>query len=213
MSIRIFKYTVGPMGTNCYLAVDETSREAALIDPGDEAERLKAAILSKDVRVTTVILTHAHFDHILALEELRDFTGAPLCLHRNEAAVLSDGWANLTDRFSDRPVVCRPAERLLEDGDRIGVGSSYFTVLHTPGHTPGSICLLNEEGTELISGDTLFRESIGRYDFPGGDYETLTASLKRIAALSDTVGDLRVLPGHGPSTRLSHELTYNPYLL
>ena len=212
MGLKIFKYTVGPMGTNCYLAVDEATKEAVLIDPGEEADRLKQAITDKNCRVNAILLTHAHFDHILALEPLRDFTGAPLLLHEKETPFLTDGNLNLTARFSDRPVSFRPAERTLSEGDVIPVGNASLTVLHTPGHTPGSVCFLDREGGQLISGDTLFRESIGRYDFPGGCYPDLIASLRRLAAQGNEGTDYRIFPGHGPSTHLSHELSFNPYL-
>ncbi len=211
--MKIYKYTVGPMGTNCYLAVDEATKEAVLVDPGEDADRLKEAIADKGCRVAAILLTHAHFDHILALEPLRGFTGAPLLLHEKEAPFLTDGDLNLTARFSDRSVSFRPAEKTLSDGDVIPVGNASLSVLHTPGHTPGSVCYLDREDGNLLCGDTLFREGIGRYDLPGGRYPDLIASLQRLKALADGETDYRVLPGHGASSRLSHELSFNPYLL
>ena len=209
-AVKFFKYTVGAMGTNCYLAVNEESKEAAVIDPGADAEKILDAIKAKGCRVTSILLTHAHFDHILALEELREATGAPLYLHRDDAPLLADNDKNLLTRFSSENITFAPAQKLLTEGDRIPVGREFLTVLHTPGHTPGSICFLCVD--TILSGDTLFRESIGRYDFPGGDYETIMRSVRRLAALYSPEHDYRLCPGHGPSTCLSYELENNLYL-
>ncbi len=207
LALKIYKYTVGAMGTNCYLAVDEESRETLVVDPGGEAERLRDAILSKELRPVALLLTHAHFDHLLALQPLRDCFRLPLLLHREDAPLLSDPDRNLMRRFSGEDTPPAPADRLLGEGDTVAFGGCSFRILHTPGHTPGSICLLSED--TLLSGDTLFRESIGRYDFPGGDYDALMRSLERLKALP---ADYRVLPGHGPSTRLQYEKEHNLYL-
>ncbi len=195
------------MGTNCYFAVDENSRDAIVIDPGGDFERLKDAIVSKNLKIVKILLTHAHFDHILALESMRAYTGAPLLIHRDDAGILCDPEKNLMLRFAGEDKPPKPADVFLSDGDTVAFGSCSFKVMHTPGHTPGSICLISED--TIISGDTLFRESIGRYDFPGGDYGVLMNSLKKLKALDF---DYRVLPGHGPSTHLQYEKENNLYL-
>lgn len=204
--MRTYKYTVGAMGTNCYI-LDGGLGKCAVIDPGADIERIISAVKSKGLAVESVILTHAHFDHMLALEELRMLTGAPLFIHKDDAELLSDCDKNLLHRYADIDIPPRPAEMLLADGDTVTVGDETVTVMHTPGHTPGSICLIF--GDTVISGDTLFRESIGRYDFPGGDYDVLMQSLERLKSLD---GERRILPGHGASTTLSYEKEHNLYL-
>ena len=205
-AMKIYKYTVGTMGTNCYI-IDGGSGKCAVVDPGADIEKITSAVESKGLTVEKIILTHAHFDHMLALEELRRLTGAPLLIYKDEAGLLADCNKNLLHRYADVAVPPEPAEVLLSDGDVITVGDGRLTVMHTPGHTPGSMCLVT--GDTVISGDTLFRESIGRYDFPGGDYGTIMKSLDKFKALE---GDYKILPGHGPSTTLSHEKEYNLYL-
>ena len=210
--MKIYKYTVGAMGTNCYLLVDETTREALIVDPGDNTpDRILEAVKAKDCRVVAILLTHAHFDHIMALNGVREATGAPLLHHEAEAGILHDNDKNLFARFSHRAPTFSPADRLLADGDTVTVGRSVLTVCHTPGHTPGSICLFDEEAGAVLTGDTLFRETIGRYDFPEGDYHTLITSLtKLVKACGDR--DYKLFPGHGASTHLSYELEHNLYL-
>ena len=210
--MKIYKYTVGAMGTNCYLLVDESTREAVIVDPGDHtADRILRAVKDKDCRVSAILLTHAHFDHIMALNDVREATSAPLLLHEAEAAIFHDNEKNLFARFSNHAPTFASADRLLSDGDVVAIGQSVLTVCHTPGHTPGSICLFDEEAGAVLTGDTLFRETIGRYDFPEGDYHTLIASLTK---LIKTCGDrdYKLYPGHGASTHLSYELEHNLYL-
>lgn len=206
--MKVFKYSVGLMGTNAYIVLDEGTMEAALIDPGDEADKLLSALESKGASLNCIILTHAHFDHILALPEIKEKTGASLLVHKDDAPMLADNSLNLLSRFSGKDAAFPSPDRLLSDGDTVKLGSSEITVIHTPGHTPGSICL--SVGDDLISGDTLFRESIGRYDFPGGDFDTIMDSLQKIKVL-DIKG--KIYPGHGMSTTLEHELSYNTYLI
>lgn len=210
--MKIYKYTVGAMGTNCYLLVDETTREALVVDPGDRSpDRILAAAQSKNCHITAILLTHGHFDHVLALNDLREATAAPLLHHKAESDILHDNDKNLFSRFSQSAPTFSPAEHLLADGEIIKVGKSQLTVCHTPGHTPGSICLFDEEEGAVLTGDTLFRETIGRYDFPDGDYHTLMASLAKLVSACHG-RDYKIYPGHGPSTHLSYELEHNLYL-
>lgn len=207
--MKIYKYIVGAMGTNSYVVLDEETKEAALIDPGNEGQRLLSAIESKGANLKYIILTHGHFDHIMALSEVKEASGASLLIHEYDAKMLKEPSLSLISRFSSKEMTFPTPEVLLKDGDVIQLGTSTLEVFHTPGHTPGSICLFI--GDTVISGDTLFRESIGRYDFPGGDYATIMKSLTK---LIKRFGDInyKILPGHGSSTTVSHELEYNLYL-
>jgi len=206
--LKVFKFPLGSMQTNCYFLVDEGTREAAIVDPADDCPTILRKITEKDVSVKYIILTHGHFDHMLALEKLRSATGAQVCVHVFDAAALTNPDISMMRQFAGINVPCKPADIFLEEGSVLYLGESKIEVLSTPGHTPGSICLI--AGTNLISGDTLFREGIGRYDFFGGSYKDITQSLKRLAAL---VGDYKVYPGHGAATFLSHERAFNPYMI
>ncbi len=206
--MKVFKFSVGPMGTNSYIVCDEISKDAFITDPGDEGEKLLNTIASKGLNIKYVILTHGHFDHIMALNDILNKTDAKLLVHKLDAPMLDDPALSLLSRFSSKILDFPKPDGLLEDGDALSLGSSTFHIIHTPGHTQGSICI--KVGDDLISGDTLFRENIGRYDLPGGDFQTLMKSLKKIVSL-EIKG--KIYPGHGMSTTLDHELNYNTYLM
>lgn len=200
---------VGPLETNCYLAVDEASHQALVIDPGDEAEVILAAIGKAGAAATLIVLTHYHYDHVAATEAVQRATGAGLAIHRLDAALLARppalfrgmGWGAL-------PGVT--VSRELEDGDALTCGAMVLEVRHTPGHTPGGIALYAAADGVLFSGDTLFREGLGRTDFPGGDWDALLASIRgRLLTLPD---ETTVYPGHGPATTIGHERRRNPWL-
>ncbi len=198
------------MGVNCYLLAD-VSGVCAVVDPGgDEPDAYADYILSeakkRGLEIVQIILTHAHFDHMLSLEKLRELTGAPLAIHEADAPALEDTRISYMDRFGNGEP-CAPAERPLLEGDKISLGESELTVMHTPGHTPGSICLVC--GDEIITGDTLFKGTIGRHDLYGGHWPTLAKSLERFKSLDD---DFTLHPGHGESTTLKAELATNPFL-
>lgn len=197
-------FAVGALQVNCVLIADEADN-AVVIDPGDDAAELIAHIRSRKLAVKAVLLTHAHFDHLLAAYEVMEAFGAPLWLHEAEAPTLTDTGKSLIPEYR-QPYVLK-ADRLLKDGERFVVGALEGEVLHTPGHTVGSCCY--RFGDVLISGDTLFAQSIGRTDLPGGNTAQMLQSLRRLSALPDT---LRVIPGHGPETVLGYERHYNPYL-
>ncbi len=201
--MKIITLTVGSFHTNCYLVIDEAENEAAIIDPGGSAELIISAIKESGARVTAIILTHGHFDHVVAINEVRRFTGADVYIHSLDAVMLKDRHLSFLPKSfeTDEP------EHLLNDGDVIDIGSSSFTVIHTPGHTRGSICLMFNYG--MISGDTLFYRNIGRCDLPGGDEDTIMQSLEKLASMS-IVGT--VYPGHGPVTSMNDEIKFNPYL-
>ncbi len=198
---------VGALQTNCYLVYDPISREAYIVDPGDEAEKIIDAVAADELRVLAVVLTHVHFDHMLAARAVCEQLGVPLYVGEGDQEALSDGHRNLMELFSPGATHLLLANRLLYEGDELPLGDKCLEVLETPGHTPGSICLVTDE--ILLSGDTLFCGSAGRTDFPGGNTLTLYGSLARLAALQ---GDRQVYPGHGVSTTLSYERTTNPFL-
>lgn len=197
---------LGELDTNCYIVWDD-NRVAMVIDPADESEKILSVIQSEDLSVAAVVLTHVHFDHLLAAEEVCAATGAPLCIGRGDEDALFDPIRNLSGVFQMCAPVCLKADKFLSDGDVLAVGDLFFTVLETPGHTPGSICLMGKG--VLFSGDTLFYDSIGRVDFPGGDVPAMLESLRRLMALPE---DLRVYSGHGPETTIGREVAQNPYL-
>lgn len=198
---------LGELDTNCYVLWDE-NRVAMVIDPADEADKILALIEEERLSVTAVVLSHVHFDHLLAAEAVCAATGAPLWVGRGDEDALSDPVRNLSGVFQMCPPVRLKADRLLKDGDVLAVGDLSFTVLETPGHTPGCICLMGEG--VLFAGDTLFYDSIGRVDFPGSDISAMLASLRRLASLP---ADLQVYSGHGPSTTVGREVRRNPYML
>ncbi len=199
-------FSVGALGTNCYIVSDD-SGHAAIIDPGGDAQRILATVKDKDLTVDFILLTHAHFDHIMAVEELRDATGAQLLVGAGDAPMLCDAQFNLSAMVYPTQTVALTADRLLVEGDTVSFGDTTLTVMETPGHTRGSVCYLGDD--RLFSGDTLFAGSIGRTDLPGGDMGVLRRSLARLASLD---GDCTVYPGHGEETTLSFEKAANPYL-
>ncbi|MGE5653021.1 MAG: MBL fold metallo-hydrolase [Bacillota bacterium] len=204
--MEVLGLRVGLLSTNCYIVWDE-GKQAVVIDPGGHGERIVDEIHKRGLTLVMVINTHGHVDHIAANTDLMAATGAKLAIHRFDAPYLSDDKLNLAGNFQ---LKLKPlqADLLLEDGQEITVGSMTFQVIHTPGHTPGGICL--QVGDALFSGDTLFAGSIGRTDLPGGDQDQLLQSLReKIVPLPE---QLTVYPGHDRSTTLAHELRHNPWL-
>lgn len=203
--MKVQTFILGLMQTNCYFLSD--GNEAAVVDPAAECSKILNKLAERGLKLKYILLTHSHFDHMMALDELREAAGAPLCVHKLDAPALTDPRLSYMLQFGglDRP--SRPADILLEDGDIIQIGGSELKVMHTPGHTLGSVCYI--AGDNIISGDTLFKGNIGRYDLYGGNYARLLESLKLLTALE---GDYKVYPGHGASTRLSVEKANNIYL-
>jgi glyoxylase-like metal-dependent hydrolase (beta-lactamase superfamily II) len=193
-------------GTNCYILVDITTAVAALIDPGGDAAALIQILTELEAQPRLIVNTHGHWDHIGANRALQRHYELAIAIHAADAPMLSDKKKNAA-RFFAGDGDGGEAKRLLQEGDIIELGAFRIMVLHTPGHTPGGICLMLDK--LLFCGDTLFNLSIGRTDLPGGDYEALNRSLSRLSALPD---DMLVLPGHGPASNLGYEKKYNPYL-
>lgn len=209
MSETIFiRREVGPLACNCYVVGDAGTREAVVIDPGGDAEELIREIASEGLTITKIVATHAHFDHVIAAGRLREVTGAPFLLHPGDETLL--GWMRESGLMFLGMDVGDPPEvdSEIKEGDEVAAGSLKLDVLHTPGHSPGSISLVGREN--LFAGDTLFAGSIGRTDLPGGDGATLVTSVRRgLFVLPD---DLVVRPGHGPPTTIATERATNPFV-
>lgn len=198
--------TVGALETNCYLIGADDSASAAVIDPGDEAERILQTARKLDRSIEAILLTHGHVDHIKAVGEIVDTTDAEVYIHAEDVSILQDPdpfWSSMVDG-------CEGAETdvLISDEEILQVVGLELEVLHTPGHSPGSVCFVGD--TEAYTGDTLFAGSIGRTDLPGADPEKMEASLGRLAG--ELADGLDVLPGHGPTSTMAEECAENPFL-
>ena len=204
--LRTEQYIVGPVMTNCYLAVNEETKEALVIDPGDEAARLIQKIRERNVTPAAVLLTHGHFDHAGAARELADAFGILIYAHEKEKKTLEMPGINLSGMTGEPPASYH-ADVFVKDGDVLDLAGFSVRVLFTPGHTEGSICFFC--GDALFSGDTLFQGSCGRTDLQTGDWGQMMESLKR---LRDLPGEYNVFPGHGPATTLAEERRSNPYM-
>ncbi len=205
--MKILCLPLGDMQANCILLKDEATGIGAVVDPGGDAPQILLKCQSEGITLRYILLTHAHFDHMMALEELRALTGAPLALHTLEAQTLLHPNLTYMAQFAGVSEPPKPAEILLSDGDVLTIGNTALEVLHTPGHTVGSVCY--KAGGDLITGDTLFLGSIGRCDLYGGDEQVMAQSLRRLASMD---GDYKVWPGHGSATTLSREKAENFYL-
>ena len=207
--MKIIQMEVGSLGANCFIIYSENTKKAAVIDPGGEAERIMSAVNRAGLTVEAIINTHGHADHILGNNKLKELTGAPLLIHKDDADMLCSSARNLS-AYIGGAVSCGPADRLLTDGEVLNIGDFTLKVLHTPGHTPGGISLLAEADKAVFVGDTLFAESIGRTDFPGGSYSQLIESIKtKLMTLDDEV---KAYPGHGPATTIGWERRQNPFI-
>jgi len=203
----IKKLAVGPIMANCFIVGCKETHEAAVIDPGDEADRILLALAQAKLTVKQIINTHGHFDHVGANKRMKAATGAPILIHALDAPMLSmlsrsaAAWG-MSAEDSPSP------DRTIDEGDEIRVGLLRLQVIHTPGHTPGGVSLIADDCAFV--GDTLFAGSVGRTDFPGGDFDTLKSSIqKKLFALGDEV---RVFTGHGPETTIGEEKRYNPFV-
>ena len=204
--LTIQSFAVMPFDENCYVVSDDTG-EGVVIDPGGMAKEILAYIREAKLSIKAVLDTHGHCDHIGANDAIRDATEAPLYIHKEDGAMISDIRLNLS-AFMGFKVISRPAEHLLSEGDKISFGNSELEVIHTPGHTKGGVCFVGDG--VAFTGDTLFAGSIGRSDFPGGSERDLIGNIKKkLLALPD---ETKVYSGHGPSSEIGWERKCNPYL-
>ena len=204
--LNLKRLSVGPLSANCYILWDDADKNAVIIDPGDDKEIIIKHIDREGLTVKYIILTHAHYDHLNATAEIKKYTGAMVAIHKLDAAGLTDKTVSLSayTGYGDEQ---GEADILLEEGDELVAGSIEAKIIHTPGHSVGGICVL--VGDILFSGDTLFKQSIGRTDFPGGSFSQLISSIKE--KLYILPGDTHVYPGHGLSTTIAEEIKLNPY--
>jgi glyoxylase-like metal-dependent hydrolase (beta-lactamase superfamily II) len=200
--------TVGMLQCNCSIFGDEQTREAIVIDPGDNIPQIEAVLQLHELHVKAIVITHAHIDHIGGAHRLKELTGAPVYMNSNDQ--------ELYDHLDVQAVwlgVPAPQQTGIDvsarEGDILRLGSSEFQVLHTPGHTQGSLCIWIPSANKLVAGDTLFRESIGRTDLPGGDSRQIIRSIKD--KLMELPADAEVVPGHGANTTIAHEKEFNPF--
>jgi hydroxyacylglutathione hydrolase len=201
-------FPVGSIGANCYIFGDDGTGEVLVIDPGDEPERILARLRDLGARPVAIVNTHGHFDHIGGVSSVRRATGAPFWIHEAEREVLEQGPARARLVFGLELPPSPEPDRWLADGDRLDVGGLTLVVRHTPGHSPGGVCLLGD-GIAFV-GDTLFAGSIGRTDLPGADLDTLLASIARV--LLPLPDETVCYPGHGPETTIGEEKRANPFL-
>lgn len=197
----------GPLQVNCYILGCETTRQAAVIDPGGDVAQILALLKQLNLNLQLVINTHGHFDHVGGNSQLLAATGADLLLHQADSQLLASADKHAA-AYGMKTDSSPAPQRLLKGGEQLQLGELQIDVLHTPGHTPGGICLLVED--QLVVGDTLFAGSIGRTDLPGGDHQTLINSIReKLLTLPDATA---AHPGHGPSTTIGREKRYNPFL-
>ncbi|MBI4906110.1 MAG: MBL fold metallo-hydrolase [Acidobacteria bacterium] len=199
---------VGMLQCNCSIFGDEGTREAIVVDPGDEIEQIQAVLERHQLNVKAIVITHAHIDHIGGAHKLKAATGAPVWMNANDQDLydrieVQAGWLRM--ETPERTEIDHAAK----DGDTLLLAATPMHVLHTPGHTQGSLCLWMPAENLLVAGDTLFRESIGRTDLPGGNHRQILASIE--TQLMKLPEDAVVVPGHGPNTTIGYEKEFNPF--
>ncbi|MCI8370896.1 MAG: MBL fold metallo-hydrolase [Lachnospiraceae bacterium] len=199
---------LGPVSTDCYILYREGSKRAILIDPADTAGKIVDTLTELELEPEAVLLTHGHFDHIMAVTELKDRYGMKVYAHEEEAEIAENPGLNLSNQFGLSYAL--KVDETVREGEILEIAGFSLKVLHTPGHTKGSVCYYMEEDKLLFSGDTLFAGSVGRSDFPTGSGAVLIRSIQeKLATLPE---DVQVFPGHGEQTNIGYEKTHNPFI-
>lgn len=205
--MKILKIVAGIYGVNCYIIYSEDSKEGLVIDPGGDADRILKIIKDNKIQISKIILTHGHGDHIGAVPSLKKELNIPVLIHEDDLDMLEDSNINLSSNMIVGSIEIKP-DVLLKDGDIVRLEDHNIEVIHTPGHTPGGICLKIDK--YLFSGDTLFKGSIGRTDFEGGSFDQIIKSIKEKLLVFDD--DTVILPGHGENSTIFEEKMYNPFV-
>ncbi|MFS0780933.1 MBL fold metallo-hydrolase [Bacillus sp. 1P06AnD] len=208
--MNYYQLPLGPLGTNCYILSND-KKECLIFDPGEEGQKVIQYINTKQLKPLAVLLTHAHFDHIGAVDDVRNAYGIEAYVHKKEAKWLEDPMLNGSKHFlMGQSIIQKPAEHILSEEGKLAFGDFLLEVMETPGHSPGSVSYYVKEEGYLFSGDVLFQGSIGRTDLPGGSMDILMKSIhdKVLALPEDTI----VLSGHGPVTLIQDEMDSNPFL-
>ena len=205
--MKVLVMEVGSIGTNCYLVINEENKSGVVIDPGGDGDMILDKIRQKGLNIEAIFLTHGHSDHIMAVDEIRTATGAKVYISQEDAGMLIKASSNLS-AYLGASREFKAADEFFEDGETLTVAGLNFKVIATPGHTRGGVCLICED--IVFCGDTVFSESIGRTDLPGGSYSQILQSIKnKILVLPD---EMKLLPGHGPATTIGWERRRNPFL-
>jgi hydroxyacylglutathione hydrolase len=210
VELQVRGVVVGLFRENCWIVGSRQRGEACVIDPGDEPNEILALARDMGVRITRIVASHAHLDHIMAVRAIAEMTGAPFLLHASDLSIAESMPASAKMWLGQDVLPAPRPDAFPVDGQDLEIAGVTVRVIHTPGHTPGSLCLYAADAHLLFSGDTLFHESIGRTDLPGGDTEQILRSIsERLYVLPD---DTRVLPGHMQETSIAHERTHNPFV-
>lgn len=198
---------VGPLASNCYIVGDNCSKKGVVIDPGAQPQLIYNKIKQDNLKVELIILTHGHSDHIGAVNELQELTGAEVAIHEKDYPLLLSPHENLS-KYMGQEITISSVDFKLKDGQKLKVGELELDIVHTPGHTPGSISIKIKN--IIFTGDTLFTGSVGRTDFPGGSFQELIASIKNKLLILDD--DTEIYPGHGPKSTIGIERKTNPFI-